>query len=101
MSNGIEFCINGGQDGPIEKTVELWKACDDGGVHLFGIPDSAVRSPELYSLLTLCALRTSPHADHALRDEPDYAASLGDGLRDGDVERHRPGAHRAGDRDRR
>ena len=59
MSNGIEFCINGGQDGPIEKTVELWKACDDGGVHLFGIPDSAVRSPELYSLVTLCALRTS------------------------------------------
>ena len=38
-NGGLEFCINGGQDGPIENTIELWKACDDGGVDLFGIPD--------------------------------------------------------------
>ena len=57
--NGIEFCINGGQEGPIENTIELWKACDDGGIHMFGIPDSAVRSPELYTSMTLCALNTS------------------------------------------
>ena len=57
-SQAIEFAINGSQD-TIHDTVELWKQCDRGGVHTFGIPDSAIRSTELYSSTTLCAVNTS------------------------------------------
>ncbi len=79
-NGGLEFCINGGQDGPIEKTIELRKACDDGVVDVFGIPDSAVRSPELYASLTLCALNTSrmrimPCVSNPITRHPSVTAS--------------------------
>jgi 5,10-methylenetetrahydromethanopterin reductase len=55
----MRFCINAPLDAPILDTIKWWKACDDAGLHVFGIPDSPVRRQELYAASTLCALNTS------------------------------------------
>src|SRR5262245_22312191 len=54
----VQFAINGSQE-TIQDTVGLWQLCDRGGVHSFGVPDSAVRGTELYATTTLCVLNTS------------------------------------------
>ena len=55
----IQFCLNFNQERPLHEVAKWWKACDDAGIQMVGIPDSPAIFRELYVSATLCAMSTS------------------------------------------
>ena len=45
--------------GSVKRAVDLWKACEDAGLHVIGAADSQNLMREIYVSLTACALSTS------------------------------------------
>ena len=55
----LRFCLNFTQERPLQEVITWWKACDDAGIHVVGLPDSPLLLRELYVTATLCAMNTS------------------------------------------
>ena len=54
----LNFCINAAHEGTLRDGVEWWQACEEAGIHMYGVPDSPIQRPDLYVTATLCALNT-------------------------------------------
>jgi 5,10-methylenetetrahydromethanopterin reductase len=55
----MKFCLNMVHTRPLSEVINWWKAADEAGIHMLGLPDSPARQAELYVASTLCALNTS------------------------------------------
>ena len=56
---GMRFCLNMVHTRPLSEVIQWWKAADEAGIHMLGLPDSPARQAEIYVASTLCALNTS------------------------------------------
>ena len=81
MSNPeIRFCINSTPDASLPDIINWWRACDDAGIHAYGVSDSPIRGPELYATTTLCALNTSRMGIMTCVTKSNHQAPLGCGI---------------------
>jgi len=55
----LKFCINAAHEGSLLNGVGWWQACEEAGIHTYGIPDSPIQRPDLYVSSTVCALNTN------------------------------------------
>ena len=53
----MRFGMNNIQDAPLPEVIERWRACDQAGLEVIGLPDSPI-ARELYVYSTVCALET-------------------------------------------
>ena len=55
----MKFSVMFAQGQPLDKAVELWKACEEEGMSMVGVADSPALLRELYVSTTMCVLNTS------------------------------------------